>query len=131
MKHRRQGRGPEQFAQIAMDYMQENLPEEFAKIEDPEKFFADAGWEIAGQIGEVLHQLVGEPRPGESLTDYERRCSHSEKQAEEIVLADHYLLTAGWAETNDDGPDTTNDPELEDYYRDLAEVNTAITNLYK
>jgi hypothetical protein len=129
MKRRHLGRGPEQWAQIAMDYTRENLPEEFAKIEDPEKFFADAGWEIVGQVAEVLHQLVGDPLPGESLTDYERRCSHSQMQAEEIVLADHYLLTGGGEK--DDEPDTTDDPELEDYYRDLAEVNTAIGNLYR
>lgn len=129
MKHRHLGRGPEQWAQIAMDYTRENLPAEFARIADPEKFFSDAGWEIAGQVAEVLHQLVGDPKLGESLQDYEIRSSHSLKQAEEIVLADHYLLAA--TPEIDPEPDTTNDPALEEYYQDLDQVNTAIANLYK
>jgi hypothetical protein len=77
----------------------------------------------------VLHQLVGDPEPGESLEDYQRRNSRSLRQAEEIVLADHYLLTA--TPEIDGEPDTTDDPALEDYYRDLDEVNTAIANLYR
>ncbi|MGH9210928.1 MAG: hypothetical protein ACRD2C_09625, partial [Acidimicrobiales bacterium] len=84
---------------------------------------------IAGQVAEVLHQIVGDPQAGESLEAYQRRSSRSLRQAEEIVLADHYLLTA--EPETDEGPDTTDDPELEHYYRDLAEVNEAIANLYR
>lgn len=117
------------YGQMAMEYTQDNAPEEFAKIEDPERFFTEAGGEIAEEVAEALRQLVGEPQPGESLEEYRRRSSRSLRQAEEIVLADHYLLTA--KPETDDEPDTTNDPVLAGYYRDLAGVNEAIASLYR
>jgi hypothetical protein len=117
------------YGQIAMEYTQDNAPEHFAKIEDPETYFTEAGEEIAEQIAEALRQIVGEPAPGESLEDYRRRSSRSLRQAEEIVLADHYRLTA--PPETDDEPDTTGDPALAAYYRDLAEVNETIANLYR
>ena len=116
------------YGQMALEYTQDNAPEDFAKIEDPETFFTEAGEQIAEAVAEALRQLVGEPAPGESLVDYRRRSSLSLRQAEEIVLADHYLLTGSATETGLEG---TNDPELESYYRDLAEVNETITSLYR
>lgn len=116
------------YGQIAMEYTQDNAPEHFAEIEDPETYFTEAGEEIAEEIAEALAQLVGEPAAGESLEDYRRRSSRSLRQAEEIVLADHYLLTSA---VKDDEPDTSGDPALAAYYRDLAEVNETIANLYR
>jgi hypothetical protein len=123
------------YGRIAMDFTRENHPERFAEIEDPEEFFTEAGWEIAGAVDEVLAQLVGEPQAGESLEEYQRRSSRSLSQAEEIVLADHYLLTAppmsGAGEGEQGEPDSAGDPELEAYYGDLGEVNRAIADLHR
>lgn len=116
------------YGRMALDYNREYLPKAFAQIEDPEVFFAAAGEEIEAAIGEMSGQLLGERRPGESLEEYRLRSSRSARTAEELVLADHYLLTA---EAEQADPDTTDDPELADYYRDLAEVNAAIAKLYE
>jgi hypothetical protein len=45
------------------------------------------------------------------------------------VLADHWLLVPE-PETDDEGPDTTDDPELAAYYRDLDLINETIIQLY-
>jgi hypothetical protein len=117
------------YGRMALEYNRTHLPQAFGEIADPERFFTEAGEEIEAAIGEVRDQILGARRPGESLDEYQLRSSHSLKAAEELVLADHYLLVAV-PEANED-PEPEDDPELAAYYRDLAEVNEAIAKLYE
>lgn len=114
-----------QYGRMALDYTSHSRPTAFAQIEDPERFFTEVGEEIERAIVGVRDQILGDPRPGESPEEYRRRSYQAWGTAEELVLADHWLLVAE-PEIGEDGPDTTDDPELEDYYRTLAIVNEPI-----
>lgn len=118
------------YGRMAMEHTQDSQPRAFAAIQDPETFFTEAGWEIAEAVEETLHQLVGDPQPGETLAAYQARSSRSVTTAEEMVFADHHLLTAP-PETGHPAPTTDNDPALAAYHRDLAEVDEAIARLYE
>jgi hypothetical protein len=80
------------YGRMALEYNREHLRRAFAEIEDPERFFTEAGEEIEAAIAEVHAQLLGERRPGETVEEYRLRSSRSKTMAEELVLADHYLL---------------------------------------
>jgi hypothetical protein len=116
------------YGRMARDYTRENLPKAFAEIEDPERFFTEAGEEIAAAIGEVHAQILGDRRPGETQEEYQLRSSHSRRTAEELVLADHYLLVA---EPEAEDQDVTDDPEQAAYNEALAEFNEAIEAVLK
>ena len=118
------------YGRMAMEHTQEAQPRAFAAIEDPERFFTEAGWEIAQQVEETLHRLVGEPRAGESLTEYQARSSRSLTTAEEIVFTDHHLL-ASPPETQVEEEAPEDDRVLTTYHRNLASVDEAITKLYE
>lgn len=117
------------YGQMALDYQRTNLPAEFRTIRDPERFFTVAGEEIAASIGAMRHQILGARWPGETAEEFSRRSSQASASAEELVLADHHLLTASpESETDDPTPD---DPNLAAYRRDLAAANDAIQLLYE
>jgi hypothetical protein len=114
------------YGRMAQDYTRENLPKAFAEIEDPERFFTEAGEEIEVAIGEVHAQILGDRRPEETKEEYQLRSSHSLRTAEELVLADHYLLVA-----EPETEDPTDDPEQAAYNEALAEFNEAIEAVLK
>jgi hypothetical protein len=107
------------YGRMAQDYTRENLPKAFAEIEDPERFFTEAGEEIEVAIGEVHAQILGDRRPEETKEEYQLRSSHSLRMAEELVLADHYLLVA---EPETEDPDPTDDPEQAAYNEAIEAV---------
>lgn len=115
------------YGRMSLQYHRRYLPQGFAEIRDPERFFAAAGEEIEAEIGALRDEILGRQRPEESLEDYRLRSYQALRTAEELVLADHHLLTAQ-PEVGEE-VDTTDDPDLAAYYRDLAEVNEAITKL--
>lgn len=117
------------YGQMALDYQRTNRPAEFRTIRDPQGFFTAAGEEIAAAVGAMRDQIVGPRRAGETAEEFGRRSSQASVTAEELVLADHHLLTAPpGSETDDSTPD---DPELVAYRRDLAAANDAILLLYE
>jgi hypothetical protein len=116
------------YGRMAQDYTRENLPKAFAEIEDPERFFTNAGEEIEVAIGEVHAQILGDRRPEETQEEYQLRSSHSRRTAEELVLADHYLLVT---EPEAEDQDVTDDPEQATYNEALAEFNEAIEAVLK
>jgi hypothetical protein len=117
------------YGQMALDYQRENLPAEFVTIPDSERFFTTAGEEIAASVGAVRDQILGLRQAGESAEEFRHRSSQASATAEELVLADHHLLTGeSRSETEEPAAD---DPELAAYQRDLAEANEAILRLYE
>jgi hypothetical protein len=117
------------YGQMALDYQRENLPAEFSTIPDPERFFTAVGEEIAVSVGAARDQILDHRRVGESAEEFRRRSSQASATAEELVLADHHLLTGeSGSETEEPAVD---DPELAAYQRDLAEANEAILRLYE
>lgn len=115
------------YGRMTLEYYRHNLPTALAAVPDPDRFFTAAGEQIAASITEVSEQVAGQQRRGETAETYRRRSSQASAMAEELVLADHHLLTAPpeLEETVSD------DPELAAYYRDLDEVNAAIIRLYE
>jgi hypothetical protein len=71
------------------------------------RFGSEAGEEIEVAIGEVHAQILGDRRPEETQEEYQLRSSNSLRTAEELVLADHYLLVA---QPEIEDPDPTGDP---------------------
>ena len=84
---------------------------------------------LTASVGAVRDQILGPRRVGESAEEFRRRSSQASATAEELVLADHHLLT-GEPESETEEP-AEDDPELAAYQRDLAEANAAILRLYE
>jgi hypothetical protein len=115
------------YGRMALEYNRENLPRAFAAIEDPERFFTEAGKEIEAAITEARDQLLGERRPGETLEEYRLRSSRSARVAEELVLADHYLLAA--EPETEDREEPAGDPAYDQAKADYQEAIEAILKL--
>jgi hypothetical protein len=116
------------YGAMALEFSRQYRPTALAEIEDPERFFTAAGEQIANEIAQVRDQILGPARPDENAEQHPRQ-SQAWRTAEELVLADHWLLVPE-PETDDEGPDTTDDPELAAYYRDLDLINETIIQLY-
>lgn len=119
-----------QYGRMALEFSQQYRPKAFAQLDDPERFFTEAGQGIAAEIAQTCDQLLRSQHDDEAPQSYRRRSSQAWRTAEELVLADHLLLSAE-TETQDQDVDTSDDPELAAYYRDLAEVNETIARLYE
>lgn len=74
-----------QHGQLAMKYLQQNNPVEFASINDPQSFFAQMGEEIATQIAALSAQIAGPDLVGESSLDKIIRLRTAQLQATELV----------------------------------------------
>lgn len=109
------------YAQIALDQHRRNRPIEHSQITDPTEFFTEIGDQIQAQVTSLRDEILGPARPGESIEDYRLRSYHALRTAEELVLAD--CFTPSPAESPEDLED---DPTLDRYYRDLAEINETI-----
>jgi hypothetical protein len=118
------------YGRMALEYHRRFLPRAFAEIRDPERFFAEAGDEIETAISDMRDEILGRQRPGETLEEFRLRSYQALRTAEEVVLADHHLLTAD-PEPTDEDPTISDDPELAEYFRDLAEVNETIARIYE
>ena len=103
------------YGQMAMDFAQEHRPVAFAQLEDPVEFFSRAGEEIAALVREVADQLAVS-RPADGRAQLRR-------MAEELVLADHWLLVPEEADQDDPAED---DPTVAAQDRLLAGVNEVI-----
>lgn len=110
------------YAQIAIDQHRRHRPLEHSLIDDPVRFFTEIGEEIQAEVKNLRDEILGRPRPGESIEDYRLRSYQALATAEELVLADHWLFQPE-TETDETAED---DPILDRYYQDLAAINDTI-----
>jgi len=111
------------YAQIALDQHRRHRPLEHSRIENPTRFFTEIGDQIQADVTAHRDQVLGPPRPGETIEDYRIRSHQALRAAEELVLADHPLLQPE-TETGSD----RDDPSLTRSLRTLATINTTIHN---
>jgi hypothetical protein len=78
-------------------------PPWYAEIEDPERFFAEVGEELARQLDEFADEVVGQARPGEKCLEQVARLFRARAQATEIVLRERLLLLPGSADGESEG----------------------------
>jgi hypothetical protein len=110
------------YAQIALDQHRRHRSLEHSLIDDPVRFFTEIGEQIQVEVTNLRDQILGQPRPGESIEDYRLRSYQALATAEELVLADHWLFQPE-TEAQEAAED---DPILDRYYRDLAAINEAL-----
>lgn len=110
------------YAQIATDQHRRHRPLEHSLIDDPIRFFAEIGEQIQADVTNLRDEILGSPRPDESIEDYRHRSYQALATAEELVLADHWLFQPE-IETGEAAKD---DSTLDRYYRDLAAINETI-----
>jgi hypothetical protein len=106
------------YGQMVLNRHREFRPDEFAQIENPTAFFTEVGEEIQAAVSDLRDQILAGQRPWEDLEDYRRRSTQALAEAEEVIMADHHLLTP---QANEDEDLTqVDDPILASYYRALA-----------
>lgn len=98
-------------------------PDQHATISDPDTFFSQLGDLAQSQITELRDQLLGSPRPDESLEDFRLRSYQALATAEEIVLTD--LLPTAEAEED---MTMSDDPTVASYYLRLATIDQALAD---
>ncbi len=102
--------------------LQPSPPAALAEIDEPERFFAEAGEQIQTAVTATRDQILGERRPGESVEDFRRRSYQALHTAEELVLSDHFLFQP--EETGEHPPE--DDQTLAADHRMQALVNEAL-----
>ena len=110
------------YAQIALDQHRRHRPLEHSLIDDPTQFFTEIGEQIQADVTNLRDEILGPPRPDESIEDYRHRSYQALATAEELVLADHWLFQPE-TEAEQTAED---DPILDRYYRNLAAINDTI-----
>lgn len=80
------------YAQMAHEFSLRHRPVALAQIQDPHRFFAEAGREVQATVTATRDELLGPVRPGETPEAYRLRSYQALRTAEEVTLADHYLF---------------------------------------
>lgn len=111
------------YGQLALDHSRTHRPVAYSQIPHPNRFFTEAGEQIATQVTRLRDEILGPARPSESPEDYRRRSCQALATAEELTLADHHLFQVEPTETVEDWED---DPDLGRRYESLAMINEAI-----
>lgn len=114
------------YGRMALAYNREFRPKAFAELADPERFFAEAGEEMEAAISGLRGEILGRQHAGENPEEYRLRSYQALRTAEELVLADHHLLTV---EPEGGDQDSDDDPDLAAYYRTLMEIHETIPRL--
>lgn len=107
------------YGQLAMDHWRTHRPMSYAAITDPVGHFEALGEQAQAAITALRDEVLGPTRPGESLTDLQRRTAWAQRQAEEIVISDLILHP-------EEPTAMESDPALSEYYRQLAAMNAAM-----
>lgn len=81
------------YGQQAMKHWERHRPEAFAELDDPARFFTEAGEEIATQIANLIPNLAGPDLPGESTLDKLGRLNSARARATEIALEESGLFS--------------------------------------
>lgn len=111
------------YGQMALDHSRQHRPDAYSQIPDPAQFFDEAGEEIAATVTRLRDEILGPPKPDETLEEYRLRSYQALATAEELTLADHPLFQPDPSAETEDWSD---DPDLARHYQDLAEMNQAI-----
>jgi hypothetical protein len=81
-----------QYGAMAQRHWARWLPQQYAAIEDPDRFFTDLGDRASDRIAELEVEFAGDQPPGEGYLDRVGRLGQARRQAEEIVLHEMILL---------------------------------------
>ncbi len=111
------------YGKMAHDFSRRHRPVALAEIDQPERFFAEAGEQIQAAVTATRDEILGDRRTGESVEEYRRRSHQAVQAAEELVLSDHFLFQP---EETGDQP-VEDDPALAADRRMQAMVNEALT----
>lgn len=74
------------YGRQAMRHWRENLPEEYAQIEDPETFFTNLGGQMHQQVIAEARTLAGDDPGGETYLEKLGRLNMAEVNAAEKVI---------------------------------------------
>ena len=74
------------YGKFAQEAWRTTAPEEYALIPDPEAWFERLGEEATQRVGDLMMELAGPDRQGETYLEKVGRLNASKMQAEEIVL---------------------------------------------
>jgi hypothetical protein len=81
-----------QYAEMARRHWARWLPDRFAAIEDPERFFAVLGEQAEQKITALAWDLAGDDMTGEGYLAKAGRLGEARHRAEQIVLDEMILL---------------------------------------
>ena len=76
------------YGKFAQEAWKTTAPAEYALIPDPDQWFEALGEEAAQRVGELMMELAGPDRKGETYLEKVGRLNASKMQAEEIVRAE-------------------------------------------
>lgn len=95
--------GINRYGETVRRHWEQQLPGQYARIEDPESFFALLGEYAALMIDELADDLAGDDPPGEGYLDKVVRLTAARRLAEQEVIAD--LRPAPAPDDDEDGED--------------------------
>ena len=104
------------YGKFAQEAWRTTAPAEYALIPDPDQWFEQLGEEAAQRVGELMMELAGPDRKGETYLEKVGRLNASEMQAEEIVRAE--MLTPD--------PSVQEEPEEDEEESGVARMLQAI-----
>lgn len=112
------------YGQMVLDHNRQHRPDAYSQIPNPDAFFAQAGEVLAAEVTRLRDEILGPPRPGESVETYRLRSYQALVTAEELILADHHLFQP--EPSNETETHRSDDPDLDRRYQHLVEINQAI-----
>lgn len=86
------GRAMNHYGQRIQAHWQQHRPEALAALEDPERFFAEAGEELSTTIATLSAELAGPDLPGEQYLEKVARLRNAQATAAEIAWEQSGLL---------------------------------------
>ena len=109
------------YGKFAQEAWRTTAPAEYALIPDPAQWFEQLGEEAAQRVGELMMELAGPDRKGETYLEKVGRLNASKMQAEEIVRAE--MLTPDPSVQEE--PDEDEDPEsgMAETLSEMKELN--------
>lgn len=75
------------YGETARRYWEEFMPDQYARIEDPQSWFAALGEYAALMIDELADELAGDDLPDEGYLGKVIRLAAARKRAEQVVVA--------------------------------------------
>jgi len=76
------------YGEAVRQYWQRCLPGQYARIEDPESWFAALGEYAEQMIDELAWETAGDDPPGEGYLDKVARLAAARKHAEQEIMSD-------------------------------------------
>ena len=89
------------YASLAYEYWKVHRPDEFARMTDRDRFFAQLGEQISFQVSELTRQLQRGGPPDEAYHAKAARFRQTRQQAEEQILRDTLMASAAPPPTSD------------------------------